>query len=198
MNALSNIWEKLRDKAYRDAFVSSQLKRGLPTQIRVMLKDRGWNQGDLAERSGLKQGAISRAADPDYGNLTINTVLKIASGFDVAYVGRFVPFSDLARWYTNLSESALSAPSFETDAGFIERKVPATASQVSASKEQWPLVAATGAMTPYMQTIGMTNQPPALGGGVIIFPGRRDQVDADAIAGATQAGSISRQIELAH
>ena len=122
MSVFSNLWEKLRDKAYREAFVASQLKRGLPTQIRVMLRDRGWNQGDLAQRSGLKQGVISRAADPDYGNLTINTILKIASGFDVAYVGRFVPFSDLARWYADLSEPALSARGFSDDDGLIERK----------------------------------------------------------------------------
>jgi len=113
VSALSKIWEKLRDKPYRDAFVASQLKRGVASQIRVMLKDRRWTQADLAERSGLKQGAISRASDPDYGNLTINTILRIASGFDVAYVGRFVPFSEAAQWYENLSESALSVSSFE-------------------------------------------------------------------------------------
>lgn len=122
MSAFSKIWEKLRDKAYREAFVTAQLKRGLPTQIRVMLKDRGWTQDDLARRSGLKQGAISRASDPDYGNLTINTILRIASGFDVAYIGRFVPFSDLARWYSRLSESALSVSSFGDDPGFVGRK----------------------------------------------------------------------------
>jgi transcriptional regulator with XRE-family HTH domain len=125
VNGFSRIGEKLREKAYRDGFVASQLKRGLPTQIRVMLKDRGWSQSDLAERSGLKQGVISRAADPDYGNLTINTILKIASGFDVAYVGRFVPFSDLAKWYANLSEPALSVSEFAQDRGFTESTSPA-------------------------------------------------------------------------
>jgi transcriptional regulator with XRE-family HTH domain len=80
-----------------------------------MLKDRGWNQSDLAQHAGLKQGVVSRAADPDYGNLTINTILKIASGFDVAYVGRFVPFSELARWYADLSEAALSVPDFNAE-----------------------------------------------------------------------------------
>lgn len=131
VSVFSKIWEKLQDKAYREAFVASQLKRGLPTQLRVMLKDRHWTQGDLAQRSGLKQGAISRASDPDYGNLTINTILKIASGFDVAYVGRFVPFSDLARWYSDLSESALSVSSFSDESGFIQPRYP----QVSVASE---------------------------------------------------------------
>jgi len=117
----------------------------LPTQIRVMLMDRGWSQADLAERAGLKQGVISRAANPDYGNLTINTILKIASGFDVAYVGRFVPFSDLARWYTDLSESALSVPEFACDAGFLDRKGPTT---------QASYISTTGATTYSRPAIG--------------------------------------------
>ena len=148
MNVLSRIWEKLREKAYRDAFVASQLKRGLPTQIRVMLKDRGWNQSDLAERAGLKQGVISRAADPDYGNLTINTILKIASGFDVAYVGRFVPFSDLARWYTNLSERALSVSDFEKDAGFVDKKeVRSESATISGNFDKLPTGASAATFT---------------------------------------------------
>jgi transcriptional regulator with XRE-family HTH domain len=159
VNGLSRIWEKLREKAYRDAFVASQLKRGLPTQIRVMLKGRGWNQSDLAERAGLKQGAISRAADPDYGNLTINTILKIASGFDVAYIGRFVPFSDLARWYTDLSESALSVPDFLHDAGFLDRKGPTSQTATQAS---------------YASTIGATTYSRPIIGNVTMIASREE------------------------
>jgi transcriptional regulator with XRE-family HTH domain len=123
MSALSKVRQRLRSKAYREAFVASQLKRGLPMQIRVLLKNRNWTQSDLAQRAGLKQGVVSRAADPDYGNLTLKTILKIAAGFDVAYVGRFVPFSELARWYTDLSESALSVPSFNDEAGATKGSV---------------------------------------------------------------------------
>lgn len=116
MNALSNMWAKLsRSKKYREAFVAAQLKRGIPAQLRVIRKERGWNQDDLAKASGLTQGAMSRAEDPDYGNLTFNNVLKIAAGLDVAFIGRFVPFSELAHWYTNLSEEALKVPSFKDD-----------------------------------------------------------------------------------
>lgn len=116
MSALSKIWAKLsRSKAYREAFVSSQAKRGIPNQIRILIRQRGWTQADLAENAGLKQGAISRACDPDYGNLTLNTLIRVAAGFDVAFVGKFVPFSDLAKWYTNLSEPGLEVPNFADD-----------------------------------------------------------------------------------
>ena len=128
MNALFKIWQKLREsKDYREAFVQAQAKRAIPLQIRVLLKQRNWSQARLAQEAKLTQGAISRAQDPDYGNLTINTLVRIAAGFDVAFVGRFVPFSDLGRWYTDLSEQTMEVPSFEDDTGFIERMPAASA-----------------------------------------------------------------------
>ena len=116
MSALSNLWAKLRrSKKYREAFVAAQLKRGIPTQIRVLRKQHGWTQAELAEHSGLTQGAISRAEDPDYGNLTFNNVLKIAAGFDVAFVGKFVPFSELAKRHAGLSGETLEVTKFDND-----------------------------------------------------------------------------------
>ena len=124
MNALSNLWAKLsRSKKYRSAFVAAQLKRGIPAQLRVLRKQRGWSQDDLAKAAGLTQGSLSRAEDPDYGNLTLNNVLKIADGLDVAFVGRFVPFSELAEWYTSLSEKRLEVPRFRDDAPIASAEI---------------------------------------------------------------------------
>ena len=117
MNALSSLWEKLdRSKRYRESFAASFVKRTIPLQIRVLRKQRGWPQARLAEESKLTQGVISRAEDPDYGNLTVNTLVRIGAGFDCAYVGRFVPFSELASWYVSLqNENVLEVPSFGND-----------------------------------------------------------------------------------
>lgn len=110
--ALSNLWAKLRRKAYRDAFVAAGLKRGIPRQLRILRERRGWSQAQLAQAAGLTQGAVSRAEDPDYGNLTFNNVLRLASGLDVAFVGKFVPFSQLAREFVQMSEDSLDAVPF--------------------------------------------------------------------------------------
>lgn len=116
MSDLSNLWNKLSSsKDYREALVASQLKRGLPFQARAMRKGRGWSQAVVAERSGLTQGVVSRAEDPDYGNLTLNTVLRIAAGHDVAVICEFVSFSDFAKWYVNFSEDTAFVPSFEDE-----------------------------------------------------------------------------------
>jgi transcriptional regulator with XRE-family HTH domain len=88
----------------------------IPAQIRILRKQRGWSQTDLAKQSDLTQGVISRAEDQDYGNLTVNTLVRIAGGFDCAFVGRFVPFSEFAGWYNGLeNDQSFEVPSFADD-----------------------------------------------------------------------------------
>ena len=118
---MSILWDKFRNKQYRDQFVSAQVKRGIPFQIRSLLKNRGMSQEDLAASSGLTQGVISRSANPEYGNLTLNTIIRIASGFDIAFVGAFVPFSELETWFSRLDEKKIKVPSFE-DEDRLKRK----------------------------------------------------------------------------
>lgn len=103
MKEFDRLWKKLGSKKYREEFVAAQVKRGIPFQIRKLMKQQGLSQEELARRAGLTQGVVSRAADPEYGNLTLNTIIRVAAGLDVAFVGRFVPFTDLGDWFLNLS-----------------------------------------------------------------------------------------------
>lgn len=121
MTTFRNLWLKLTSsRKYREEFVSSFAKRSIPLQIRILLKKNGWKQEKLASESDLTQGVISRAMNPDYGNLTLNTIVKIAAGFDVAFVGKFVPFSEFTKWTRDLTEEAFEIPSFETEnANFV-------------------------------------------------------------------------------
>jgi transcriptional regulator with XRE-family HTH domain len=100
-----------QSKEYREAFVSAFLKRYIPFQIRTIRKKRGMSQPGLAKASNITQGVISRAEDADNGNLTINTVLRIAAGFDLAFVGKFVRFSELLKTVDEMSEESLDLPS---------------------------------------------------------------------------------------
>ena len=86
----------------------------------------------------MKQSAISRLESPDYGNLNIKTLRRIASAFDVGLIVRFVPFSELGDWVSGtprtnpgLSSNSLAVPSFEEEEGEacvdainLERKLP--------------------------------------------------------------------------
>ena len=112
----SNLWAQLAEsKEFREEFSALQLKRGVAFQIRALLKKRGWTQGKLAENAKLTQGVVSRAQDPDYGNLTVNTINRIAAGFDVAFIGLFVPFTVLVEWFENLSEELGKVEPFEDE-----------------------------------------------------------------------------------
>jgi hypothetical protein len=117
MTTFEDTWRKLaRSKSYREQFALWLLKRSVPLQIKALRKRRCGSQAVLAERARLTQGVVSRAEDQEYGNLTFNTVGKIASGLDMAFIGRFVPFSELVKFSLDLSEEEFeSIPTFEEE-----------------------------------------------------------------------------------
>jgi transcriptional regulator with XRE-family HTH domain len=127
VTTFERLWPKLkRSKRYREAFVAQHAKQEIGTQIRALLKQHKLTQAQLATRAGLTQGVVSRAADPSYGNLTINTLVRIAAGFDVAFVGRFVPFSELPKWFDLICSEDFTVLSFEQeDASLKEQSAAA-------------------------------------------------------------------------
>lgn len=107
----------LSDKEYRDLFVIEEINTGIPFQIRAMRQARGWSQKELAAHAGMTQEGISRLENPDYGKLTLTTLKRLASAFDVGLAVRFVPFSHLVDWAINFSPDDLAVPDYEHDAG---------------------------------------------------------------------------------
>lgn len=116
MTIFKDLWQKLSDKTYREQYALSLLKRSVAFQIKTLRKKHCGSQAVLAERSQLTQGVVSRAEDQEYGNLTFNTVGRIAAGLDMAFIGRFVSFSELAKFARHLSEEEFSQlPTFEQE-----------------------------------------------------------------------------------
>lgn len=113
--AESNLWNKFQDRKYRAAFADCQMRRGVAFEIRALRKKRGWNQKELAEAAGITQGVVSRAEDPNYGKLSVSTILKIAGAFDVPFMGHFGSFRELESWFNDLSEDMPKAKSFEEE-----------------------------------------------------------------------------------
>lgn len=109
--------EKLRDKRYRDAYVASNIRIGIPYQIRALReqKDRNWSQGELGKRAGKPRNVISRLENPEYGQLTIRTLLELASAFDVALLVKYVSYSRFLREFEDVSPQALEVASFTND-----------------------------------------------------------------------------------
>ena len=111
---------KLRNPAYRKAFVASQINIGIPFQIRALMKTRGWTQEKLAERTGMLQPRISAMLKPGKVRPNIETLRRIAEAFDCALLVKFAPFSELALWSESFDPENFNAPAFEEDHGFVE------------------------------------------------------------------------------
>lgn len=117
-----NLIKQLRDKEYRDAFVSEHIDTGIPFQIRALRKQRNWTQKDLAERIDGKQESISRLEDPNYSSFTLTTLKKLASAFDIGLIVRFAPISELVIWELVLTPESLEVASFDQDYYFKDRQ----------------------------------------------------------------------------
>jgi|SRR5882724_2970386 len=121
-----NLATKFDDKAYRDAFVAEQIFSRLPMKIRCIREQQELTQRQLGERAGMAQTWISKLEDPNYGKLTISTLLKIASAFDVGLQIDFVPFSRILGDSLRVSPDSLVVANFDHDAGFTNQGVMAS------------------------------------------------------------------------
>jgi transcriptional regulator with XRE-family HTH domain len=63
----------------------------------------------------MKQAAVSRLENPNYGNLSVKTLKRLAEAFDVALIVRFATFGEIVDWATSLSESRLTPAEFSAD-----------------------------------------------------------------------------------
>jgi transcriptional regulator with XRE-family HTH domain len=115
MNLRKQLLEKFKDKEYRDSFVREFIYSRLPLKIRAMRDRREMSQAELGEKAGVAQAWVSKLEDPNYGRLTISTLLKIASSFDCGLSVDFVPFSQILNGATRLSPRAFDVPSFSED-----------------------------------------------------------------------------------
>jgi transcriptional regulator with XRE-family HTH domain len=115
LQSKEDLIEKLRNKKFRDAFITSRVSNTLAFQIRALRQERGLSQTQLAKELSTSQNAICRLESPQYGRPSITTLKKLASLFDVGLAVWFVPFSELVDRFTNLSTESLLVPAFEED-----------------------------------------------------------------------------------
>ena len=115
MRSISKLWQKLRNKAYRDGYMEAQLSIEVPFQIRALRKARGWTQAQLSERCGIPQARISYVEQPGRDPLSLRTLYRLASAFDVGLLVQFVSFSELVRREAEFNPETFCAISFKDD-----------------------------------------------------------------------------------
>lgn len=105
--------KKLSRPDYRHEYVAEGVKTWIARQIRALRDQRNWSQGDLGERMDKPQSAISRIEDPDYGKLSLQTLLEVARAYDVGLVVKFVDYPTFLRETKAMDSGSLTVPSFD-------------------------------------------------------------------------------------
>lgn len=112
---LQILWKKFRNKEFRESFSESRVRTNIAAQVQTMRSDRQLTQDDLAELAGMAQSRISLIEDPSYERMTISTLNRIASAFDVALSIKFVPHSVLLKDSVKDKSTSFSVSSFDED-----------------------------------------------------------------------------------
>ena len=115
MSSISKLWWKLRNKEYRDGYTEAQLSVEIPSQIRALRKARGWTQAQLSERCGIPQARISHIEQPGRDPLSLRTLYRLASAFDVGLLVQFVSFSELVHREATFHPETFRVVSFKDD-----------------------------------------------------------------------------------
>jgi transcriptional regulator with XRE-family HTH domain len=115
-STMKKIWKKMARKAYRDGYVSAHISNTIASQITKLRTAKGWTQTQLAEYAGMRQSRISALEDPNWQNVEVATLKRLASAFDVALTVRFIPFSELAQWAAALSDDKLLVSTYDEEA----------------------------------------------------------------------------------
>jgi transcriptional regulator with XRE-family HTH domain len=104
----SKLFKRLKDKKYRNQFIAGEVRRTIPFQLRALRAERKWTQADLGKEAEMPQTVVSRIENGDAASLSIKTLLKLATAFDVALVVRFEPIDRLITWVDGLSPEVMS------------------------------------------------------------------------------------------
>ena len=172
---------KLRNRRYRTAYLAEHVRTGIAFQIRALREKIGWTQAQLGTVAGKPQNVISRLENPDYGRVTLQTLLQFADTFDVALIVRFVPYSRFLREFQDVSERELLATPFDEDVineAYIKYPAGAVAAGTRSDSQPSPqLTNDTDFLTNFSMT--MYAQPDEGGSAVFRNP---ESLDAERLA----------------
>lgn len=120
MNAQAKI-KKLLRKGYRDAYMQTTVRAGIAYQIQAL---RGsLSQTEFAKKIGKHQSDVSKLENEEQGQVSVQTLLDIASALDIALLVRFVDYAKFLDQTEDKSSAALAVETVSQTAARLEAEI---------------------------------------------------------------------------
>ena len=128
MSEKSELITRLKnDKRYRDAYIRAKAHANITSQIRALRLSRGMTQKGLAGEAEMKQPRVSAMERPGATQFNLETLIRLASDFQVGLVVRFASFSEMLSWENEFRQDSFHVTSLDDDADFQREEPIATA-----------------------------------------------------------------------
>ena len=126
ISARGQLLQSFRDPEYRRLFVEERLRASVALQIRALRQQHEMTQAELGKAIGMAQTWISKLEDPDYGKMTVATLLRLAGAYDADLEIKFRPFSKTLDSLPTQGPEYFHVPTFEEEFGQPEEAVAPT------------------------------------------------------------------------
>ncbi len=115
--ARRQLLQSFRDEEYRRLFVEERVRASVALQIRALRQQRDMTQAKLGLAIGMAQTWVSKLEDPEYGKMTVATLLRLAGAFDADIEIKFRPFSRTLASLPAQGPDYFHVPTFEEEFG---------------------------------------------------------------------------------